>query len=405
MKLIVIKSSLSQILILALCVFSCQNPKEINQITTFDLKVLPELTTVKLSDLGITDIEYIPLETNAQSVFTFSDNVFGWPPPVEIVLGENFYLIFQNKTILKFQEDGSFDTRIGNVGRGPTEYIVAHDIDYNKVDKNIYLVSGWEKKFNVYSEKGEFIRSFKMPLYAMVDFTFIDNRILCYCENHMGNIENSYTLLDTNGLVIKTFPNKFSFKNHDAFMVRSENLFYKFNHQLFKKEVYSDTIYVYENEHFKPHLVIDIGKKLITPEVRSMNVGRDIVKNYIQQLNLLEFGDYIYYDFIYKFALPDELITYSFIGSKKNNYQVLFKRSEGIINDLDGGPSILPRTVKDDNTIIALVDAVQLKAHIASDAFKNSNPKYPDRKNELIKIADRLKETDNSVLVLAKIKK
>jgi hypothetical protein len=99
------------------------------------------------------------------------------------------------------------------------------------------------------------------------------------------------------------------------------------------------------------------------------------------------------------------LITYSFIGSKKNNFQALFNRNEGIINDLDGGPNILPRTVKDDNTIIALLDIVQLKAHIASEAFKNSNPKYPDKKTELEKMANSLKETDNPVLVLAKINK
>ena len=82
-----------------------------------------------------------------------------------------------------------------------------------------------------------------MPLYAPIDFRLVDNKILCYCENHMGNIENSYTLLDTNGLVIKSFPNNYPFKNHDSFIFRYENLFYKFNNQLFKKEVYSDSIY------------------------------------------------------------------------------------------------------------------------------------------------------------------
>jgi len=266
----------------------------------------------------------------------------GPTPPIKIVVGEGFYLIQQGKAILRFKDDGSFVTKIGTVGRGPNEFTVAHDIDINIKDRNIYLVSAWQKKFNVYSESGEFKRSFKMPLYAQIDFRFVDNNILCYCENHMGNIEKSYTLLDTNGFVIKSFPNKYPFKNRDGFILRSENLFYKFNNKLFKKEAYSDTIYVYDKMDFKPHLVIEVGKKLITPDVRSNYDGRYIVKNYIQQLNLLEFGDYVYYDFIYKFELPDVLLTYSFIGSKRNNYQALFIRSEGIINDLDGGPNILP---------------------------------------------------------------
>ena len=66
--------------------------------------------------------------------------------------------------------------------------------------------------------------------------------------------------------------------------------------------------------------------------------------------------------------------------------QVLFKPEEGIINDLDGGVNILPLTIKDDNTIIGWVDAIKLKAHVASETFKNSSPKYPEKKEKLEKL-------------------
>lgn len=399
----------SIIIILTLVVigYGCKDEKHVNDsgIITFDLKELLKITNLKLTDLGLVDIEYIPLETNGQSLFSYTDDVLVTStPPIKIIVSEDYYLIKQFNTILKFREDGSFVTKIGTVGRGPNEFTVAHDLDINLKDRNIYLVSAWQKKFNVYYESGEFKRSFNMPLYAPIDFRFVNDNILCYCENHMGNIENSYTLLDTNGLVIKNFPNNYPFKNHDAFTFQHENLFYKFNNQLFKKEVYSDTIYVYENTDFKPHLVIEVGNKLITPDARSLYDGMYIVKNYIQPLNLFEFGDYVYYEFIYEYDSPNNMLIYSFIGSKRNNYQVLFNRSEGIINDLDGGPNILPRTIKDDNTIIALIDALQLKTYVASEEFKNSTPKYPEKKKELEKLAASLKETDNPVLVLLRLK-
>ena len=399
-----LKLRLIQIFILTLFVISCQNSSYMgnNQIITFDLKELPKLTMVKLSDLGFTDIEYIPLETSDQSLIPGTDDVFS---PIEIVVGENYYLIKRFKTILKFLGNGSFQARIGTVGRGPGEFTVAHDIDINSKEKNIYLVSAWQKKFNVYSESGEFKRSFNVPLYAPIDFRFVEDNILCYCENHMGNIENSYTLLDTNGLVIKSFTNRYPFKNHDAFGFPRENIFYRFNNRLFKKEVYSDTIYAYENMAFKPHLVIEVGKKLITPDARSMYDGLDISRDFIQPLNLFEFGDYVYYDFVYRFVLPNDVIIYSYIGSKRNNYQALFNRSQGIFNDLDGGPNIVPRTTKDDNTIIALVDALELKTYISSEAFKKSTPKYPEKKIQLEKLVNNLKETDNPVLILVKTKK
>jgi hypothetical protein len=395
---------LVKILSILLLIINCQgtNDKDKNHIVTFNLKELPNTSEIKLSDLGFVDIEYIPMETNEQSFITGSNDLITGN---KIIIGDSFFLIQHYTTILMFNNNGSFVTRIGSVGRGPNEFTVAHDVDINSKDHKIYLVSAWQKKFNVYSESGEFIKTFNMPLYAPIDFRFIDGNILCYCENHMGNIENSYTLLDTNGQVIKSFPNKYPFKNHDAFGFTHENLFYRFDNRLFKKEVYSDTIYVYEKMNFKPHLVIEVGKKLITPDARSKYEGLDIAKNYINPLNLFEFGDYVYYEFIYKFVLPDDVLIFSFIGSKKNNFRAIFNTGQGIINDLDGGPNIVPKTTKDDNTIIAWIDPLKLKAHVASEAFKNSTPKFPQKKKDLEKLANSLKETDNPVLVLVKLKK
>ena len=221
----------------------------------------------------------------------------------------------------------------------------------------------------------------------------------------MGDIQDSYTLIDTAGRVIKNYPNKFPFKNHDAYGIKGENLFYKFDNKLFKKEVYSDTIFQYYKENFTPHMVILVGKKLITPEARTEFDGETLAKNYIIPLNLFEFGDYVYYEFVYRYVIPDDVLIYSFIGSKNNTFQALFNTGQGISNDLDGGPNILPKTIKDDNTIIGWVDALKLKAHIASEEFKNSKPKYPEKKKELENLANRLKETDNPVLILVRLKK
>jgi hypothetical protein len=51
-----------------------------------------------------------------------------------------------------------------------------------------------------------------------------------------------------------------------------------------------------------------------------------------------------------------------------------------------------------------LIDAIDLKNHVASEAFKKSKPLYPEKKKELEKLANSLKETDNPVLVLVRLK-
>ncbi|MDP3445144.1 MAG: hypothetical protein Q8T08_19970 [Ignavibacteria bacterium] len=53
---------------------------------------------------------------------------------------------------------------------------------------------------------------------------------------------------------------------------------------------------------------------------------------------------------------------------------------------------------------MGFVNSYELKAHVASTAFKDSNPKYPEMKKELEKLANSLNENDNPVLMLVKLK-
>jgi hypothetical protein len=201
-------------LIIFLIGYSCKNVKHVDDsaIVTFDLKELPEISNLKLTDLGFVDIEYIPLETNAQSMISGTEDLLTGN---KFIIGERNYIIQRFTTILEFKTDGRFITRIGTKGRGPNEFTAAHDVKINKTNNDIYLLARWQKKFFVYSENGKLIRTFQFP-FSPSEFQFVEDKILCYSENHMGDIQNSYSLIDTTGRVIKYFPNKYPFKNHDA---------------------------------------------------------------------------------------------------------------------------------------------------------------------------------------------
>lgn len=265
---------------------SKKNPNK-NKLVTFNLKELPKVTTIKLSELGFEDIEYIPLETNDLSLFSTTTNDIFF---LKIVAGEKFYLFERFNTILKFSEDGLFQAKIGKVGRGPDEFTAAHDVEVNEKTQEVYLLARWQKKFFVYSRSGELIRKIPFSI-SPNEFKFTENGILCYSENHMGDIDDSYNLIDSVGSVKKSFVNRYPFTNHDAYGIENENIFYHFNNQLFKKEVYSDTVYEFENQNFIPHLVIEVGGKLITPEARTQFDSRALAKNYIIPLKLFEFGE------------------------------------------------------------------------------------------------------------------
>jgi len=368
------------------------------QLLTFDLKTLPDKSTVKLSELGVKDVIYIPLKTNPQNVI---------PEIYNIIFSKNYFLTRGINSIDMFRNDGSFITRVGTKGRGPNEFTSTSDVDINPENESIYIADGLQPKFLVYNKNGEVVRTFKSPLKGHINFKFTEDRILCFYTNDMGDIENSFFLIDTTGNIIKNFPNKYPWKRiAPGVLYGGENLFYRFNNQLFKKEIYCDTIFVYDDKVFKPHIIIDVGNQRLTPDVRTnirtISDAEVILRDHIAPWNLFEFGDFIYYEIIVTANGYRDL--FSFIGSKKNNFKALVVPYEGLINDLDGGPNIWPKTIKDDSTIVSWIEALKFKEYIASDVFKNLIPKYPEKKKEIEKLAESLKATDNPVLIMIRLK-
>ena len=78
-----------------------------------------------------------------------------------------------------------------------------------------------------------------------------------------------------------------------------------------------------------------------------------------------------------------------------------------IFNDFDGGLPLKSVFYYSDNIseyIAAYIFPFELKAHVASDEFKTSTPKYPEKKKQLEQLAKSLDENDNPVLMLVKLK-
>ena len=78
-----------------------------------------------------------------------------------------------------------------------------------------------------------------------------------------------------------------------------------------------------------------------------------------------------------------------------------------MVNDLDNGPNFkIQNTVTVDGTeyLVSWINAFELKTYVASEEFKNSTPKYPEKKKELEQMANSLNENDNPILMLVKLK-
>jgi hypothetical protein len=375
-------------------------PKE-GSIRTFDLKKLSEVSALKLSDLGAIDIQYIPLSTNSKTVI---------PQIEKLIFSKSYFLTKSIHSINMFRYDGSFVAEIGKNGRGPDEYASASDVDVDPQTESIYIGDGTQSRFLVYSKSGALLRTFESPQKGYMSFRFTRYGIMSYFANFHGNIGNSYLLIDTNGVVLEKYPNHYPIQQNDrGFSIENENIFYVYNDQLYKKEIYSDTVFLYNDKVFVPHLIIDAGELSLSTVTRtnandkSFSDVQAVLRSIILPINLFEFNDFLCYHF--GATINGRYGLFSFFGSRKYNLNKLISMSEGVIDDIDGGPSLQIRTTKDANTLISWIDAFALKNHVTSETFKKSNPKYSEKKKELINFVNNLKETDNPVLVMVRLKK
>ena len=180
------------LLLIRLLIISCTHNKQpvitanmdhsdsiLNQLTVYDLKKLPEKSTLKLSEIGAIEIEYIPLETTPQNMIDHLNN---------IIFSKNYLLAREASKINMYRYDGQFITKVGTVGKGPNEFIAAAAVDVNPQDESIYIADALQPKFLAYDKNGKLIRTFKSPVKGTITFKYVEDGILCYYNNHSGNI-------------------------------------------------------------------------------------------------------------------------------------------------------------------------------------------------------------------------
>lgn len=186
-----------KVLTCCLFVLRCgnQNDYKEEQIITFNLKEITKTTNVTLSDLGFIDIDYVPLETNEQGLIQRTINLGSSGD--KLIVNESYFIIKHYNTILKFGNDGSFVAKIGKEGRGPNEYQTCHDVESDMDGQRIYVVDGWKQKLFFYSDSGDFIKAIDFPFQGFGYFRFVNGNFLCYYDNHLGNVEISFNLIDT----------------------------------------------------------------------------------------------------------------------------------------------------------------------------------------------------------------
>lgn len=382
--------------ILILVFVDCQDQNNLNSsLIYFDIKDKNKTTIVKLSEFGVKNVQYIPLKTDTNYLISHI---------TKLVATDNTFVVFSNGKFFQFDFNGSFINQIGKIGRGPQEYQFSFDFAVDNKNEQVFIPIMNKSKLMIYSLNGEFVKSIPCPMYTR-NICHIQEGLLCRCDYIGGKYEgeNSIFLIDYKGDTVKKFSDKYNYTNTHKMSnnFREEFLMCKYNKKLFIKEIYSDTVFVFENLEFKPAFVLDHGGKTLSVKAREKINNFDsfieIATQYCRETNLFLFRNHVFSEFTFQNKY------YNFIGSFKGE-SLLIDAEFGIINDIDGGPNVIFQTNKGKNTIISWISAMKFKEHVASKAFKTSTPKYPEKKKELEQLANSLNENDNPVLMLINLR-
>jgi hypothetical protein len=365
-----------------------------------------EENELNLADFAA-DVEYIPLSNKIR---------MGFIRKVKVT-SKAIYLVSDKSSggegnghmeLFRFDKDGKNPVQIGRIGKGPREYLSSEYFAVDELNKRIYI-SGKLHTVLIFDTQGNYVRQFKFqnPEQRFARFEhFGDDKLFIPNQKRGARGPYLWSIIDTLGNVITSKSN-----TTPPFETRmgARSGTFKFKDKISYWVGYNDTIFtiapdfsfeasyiISQGEHRKPKkdlpITLDLPVKLL---------------EYYSPHNFMETNNYLISRYNYKGRF-----AYLFLDKKTHRTSISYfewKRDVkgGIPNDFDNGLVFSPDSyfaANEDEYLAGTIQPFQLKAHVASDEFKNSIPKYPEKEKALEKLANSLNENDNPVLMLVKLK-
>ena len=342
---------------------------------------------LKCSDF-ITHIEYIPLQTTDDILI--NDN-----PTIVVV--DKYIIVKTIKECFLFSKDtGKFIRKVGNYGNGPGEYHSTSGF-INPTKKTIYF-AGWNSVLMEFSFDGEYISSIKIPGYndsftspsSPTNHIYWNDYFVSYFTNSIGIEKKLIQIFDHNGEIIKVIPNRNVYMDTKNFsFTTGESDFYYYDNNLFFKETYSDTIFKISDQVFSPHIIFHTGKYSKPYESKWLPLEKR--GQYINLRKINETPLFIFFK-----VFDDERQIFG-LYNKKNERLKMAERKY-VENDVDYFLPFSPESLSDIGEGVSFIEAYQVVQWFSENSEK------ADKLPEHLKKLSNVKETDNQVVLIAKLK-
>lgn len=291
--------------------------------------VLVETSQLNLSEIA-EDVQFVKLETNKESLLDEIRDI--------IILSDNIIIHDRLNNVLLFNSDGSFISRIGNVGKGPGEYVQAMDVSVDIMDNKIYILTGLNETLLSYDFDNNFYPT-NIPAKSMASFYFHNNRFyghkpsILFARNKEINEMNQLIVADRLGIQLASYHPVSNIKKSyiDAFIEEASFSGTK-DGKLYYHIFRDNKIYYIDNDSFHLAYYLDWGKYAFPDNYKwnfqNYSKSRKMNKVCVTKVN---FSDNIIFINFRKKGKLGKLICYD---SKIVN--VNCENGEGIMDDIDG---------------------------------------------------------------------
>lgn len=377
------KNILSVIVLIFFLSISCQK------------SVTPDMIIIVPSDNDniaavIDDIEFIPLETNEDSMIS---NISSFAKD-----SGNLFILPPNSLIKMFDLNaGTYKRSIGQIGRGPGE---ASQIYTFFVEEGLIAIGGWSpnKKVNYYNTYGVFIGDITIR-FPFNEFISLDSETYAvYIGNGTFSDEDDYSLLitDKNFVVKERLFKKLAWR--DKFGMGSTTRFVKNHNSVYFRDEYDPVIYEIENKVPVPKYKLDFGKYWPTKRFFKENRQADI-------FTFFEEFKRRYAQFIEYMIADDYIIGSYYVDSKQYCFAYDLKNKTTVNSSEDKDPcTYLFRNfvAADGDNITTIVEAEKLL--IIKEAINNGAITVsPEIVRKLNAVCENLSENYNPVIVKIKL--
>lgn len=379
--------------------FSCSLTKNSEKdIISIDPRIFPEVE-ISLSDIA-DGVSYIPLDNQIPI-----GNIYSYK-----IINGFVYAAIKDVGVVRFTNTGKLDRHYGKIGRGPGEYIYCLSFAVDENTGMVYVMDHKIDDVEVYTNDGLHVRKIELPVddegFGLSDIEFFNSSLVIAQYINMGRGVYDWIVLDTLGNRVSEKRNPYPvFKGRQGSVGR----LFKYGGDLGYWDSFKDTVFNISTDFdYKTLCLFTAGEHRLPMTTEKYNPPRDFLHKigveYIMPILFFETKYFFVYNYDFKKARHWALIY-------KNNNDIklvsVVSEKKGIFNNIDVGLDFIPMNyfeIDNKEYLTSIIQPFELKAHVASEAFKNSTPKYPEKKKELEKLANSLDENDNPVLMLVKLK-